>query len=104
MTWLYVLVTYFPFQESKQTRIVVPGKVGVLKASPDSNYCIATISERIHVWQVGVTVHTCTSILYGHHWDHVAVLLLLSHIFINYLDTQLLTFDHTVMYIYMQAC
>ena len=29
-----------------------PGRVQALAVSPDGNYCVAAIAEKIHVWQV----------------------------------------------------
>ena len=33
-------------------QIVCPGRVTSLTTTPDGNYCIAAVSENIHIWQV----------------------------------------------------
>ena len=35
-----------------QIRIVCPGRVSALAATPDGAYCVAAIAEKIHVWEV----------------------------------------------------
>lgn len=35
-------------------QIVCPGRVTALTITPDGNYCIAAISENIHIWQVNL--------------------------------------------------
>jgi len=35
-----------------QIRMVCPGRVTALTVSPDGNYCVAGIEEKLHVWQV----------------------------------------------------
>lgn len=47
-------------------KIVCPGIVTSLAATPDGSYCIAGIAEKIHIWQV--------------HISHVVILLLFVHV------------------------
>ena len=35
-----------------QMKMVCPGRVTALDVTPDGAYCIAAISEKIHIWQV----------------------------------------------------
>ncbi|XP_071445550.1 WD repeat-containing protein 18-like isoform X1 [Hetaerina americana] len=39
-------------QEQLQIRMVLPGKVSALAVSPDGNYCVCGIGEKVHVWHV----------------------------------------------------
>ncbi|XP_074641136.1 WD repeat-containing protein 18-like [Tubulanus polymorphus] len=39
-------------KEQHQLRIVCPGKVNALAISPDGNYCVAAIAEKLHIWQI----------------------------------------------------
>ncbi|CAG2212004.1 IPI3 [Mytilus edulis] len=38
--------------DNTQMQIVCPGRVTSLTTTPDGNYCIAAVSENIHIWQV----------------------------------------------------
>ena len=33
-------------------KMVCPGRVTALAVTPDGNYCVAAIAEKIHIWQV----------------------------------------------------
>ena len=33
-------------------KMVCPGRVTALAVTPDGNYCVAAVAEKIHVWQV----------------------------------------------------
>ncbi len=39
-------------QDQIQMRVVCSGRVTALTTTPDGNYCIAAVREKIHVWQV----------------------------------------------------
>ena len=42
----------FCFQDQHQLKIVCPGRVTALAVTPDGDYCVAAIAEKIHIWQV----------------------------------------------------
>ncbi|XP_022087826.1 WD repeat-containing protein 18-like isoform X2 [Acanthaster planci] len=55
-------------KELQQQRIVCPGVVSCLAASPDSTLCVAGIAEKIHMWQ------TCSGdqlAVLSHHYQRV---------------------------------
>ncbi|XP_064625607.1 WD repeat-containing protein 18-like [Lineus longissimus] len=46
------LLHVWTLHRKDQQKIVCPGKVSSLAVSPDGHYCVAGISEKIHIWQV----------------------------------------------------
>ena len=36
-------------------KIVCPGKITALSVSPDGNYCLVALVEKVYVWQVSST-------------------------------------------------
>ncbi|KAL5016239.1 hypothetical protein ScPMuIL_005828 [Solemya velum] len=58
-------------RDERLLRMVLPGRVTALDVTPDGNYCIVAISERIHIWQL------CTGNLLGvvtRHYQNVSCL------------------------------
>ena len=51
-------------------KMVCPGRVTALAVTPDGNYCVAAVAEKIHIWQVGVTCIACglCHLLLKHHF------------------------------------
>lgn len=39
-------------KEQLQLKIICPGRIGALTVTPDGVYCIASIEEKVYIWQV----------------------------------------------------
>ena len=42
------------FQEESQQKIVCPGRVSALAVSPDGLFCIASIADKVYIWEVSI--------------------------------------------------
>ena len=48
---MFTRMIYFT-QDQQQMRVVCPGCVSALAVSPDGAYCVVSVGEKIHLWQV----------------------------------------------------
>lgn len=53
MSGLYLLVLSLLVQDQLQQKIVCPGVVTCLNASPDGLFLAAAVAEAIYLWEVG---------------------------------------------------
>ncbi|OWF56347.1 WD repeat-containing protein 18 [Mizuhopecten yessoensis] len=58
-------------RDNQQMKMVCPGRVTALDVTPNGEYCIAAVSEKIHIWQV-CTGHLMTVL--GRHYQNVTCL------------------------------
>lgn len=58
-------------RDQHQMKMVCPGRVTALSVTPDGNYCVAAIAEKIHIWQV---YSGCLMAVVSRHYQNVNVI------------------------------